>query len=123
MNLEKEKYKELFQQHPREFVECLYHAKGMKTPQAKSQRRYAAKKKETEIPQNAANHKEENVQRQKRYQAKMREKQQTDSVCEIENRRAKHLERLHKCTARKKKIETPPECTVQNISPPKGDTK
>ena len=61
-------------------------------------------------PQDAAKHKEQNVQRQKRYQAKMRE--------EVEKRR----EKIWKGST-KRKIETPPECTAQNISPPKGDAK
>ena len=70
-------------------MEHLYNAKGMKAAHAQAQRRYAAQKKETDTPQNAAKHKEENVQRQKRYQAKMREKQQTEAVCDVEKRRAK----------------------------------
>ena len=61
MNLEKEKYKELFQQYSREFVEHLYHAKGMKATQAQALRRYAAKKKETETTQDAAKCTEETV--------------------------------------------------------------
>ena len=94
------------------FISC-------KGNESQAQRSYAAKKKETEIPQDAAKHKEENEQRKKRYQAKIREKQQTESVYEREKRWAKYLERLHKCTATKRKMETPPEWTAQNISPPK----
>ena len=44
-------------------------------------------------------------------------------MCKVEKRRAKILERLHKCTARKRKMETPPECTAQNLSLPKCDAK
>ena len=95
MNLEKEKYKELFQQYPRKFVEFLYCAEGMKAAQAQPQRKYAARKKGTETPTMLLNVKEENVQRHKRYQAKMREKQQAESVCDVEKRREKYLERLH----------------------------